>query len=1721
MVRGGSRLFKIGGPSGWYNECINYGLRIVFILVYYYALTTQMAQPILPTNTNAYVLINEREVDYDQSVAGSFMVELLEWIAWVESSILRMCFLVWSFLMKSMSGVMSFFCDGYFCDIMLPQISRSDRRRVQVFRSTYVDDPLLAVDERYLLFSGLMLSREISYVFSCNAKWQVYVTNIRQQYEAIILLPLTLSTSVSPLWPPNGIIMAIMVFLAIIGVQLFILFFGVIYIIFFRFKTSCTLYFNISKIVYYVLWLRMCKFSMPGYTDIFKQINSFCLGWFRCAQLIFKDTVLWWLLLLHKFRIHPASQKQFPNKHVLASYALSSDDMVCMQNIQSFDSDSQSCVCDNSANTHIWNNLKDFIPSSLVQLTASTSSSVVTIGGSNFHPTSIGNIKITWNDDNGVPYQTVLKNVLYFPDSPVNVLSVTAFASQLNDDNGTWIKTARHQSVFSWDHEKYTKTLIHPASNLPQMTVNSGFSIFTSFCKFLEKATVLPSLGASVFLSGGPVGDDTTDSASSTTASPLSSIEQSVKDQYTIGQTLSLVRDGHSETVTLESVDLDMDQMIPYFTVKLPNGLTTSVCKEFLRHADDKNMSHIPVTVDEIREQAAFINPEVLQALLKPTVVTPLMQEFMDLHDVLRHMPFPVMFKLCQDEKLPKKFLALQQIKLLCPSCIFGQCKRTPWRKGSRPAGKVCTPCITVPGDKAHIDQMQSNQPGLVPRMKGRHTKSRISAVTVFLDDKSNHSFSHLQTSTGGDETLAAKHAYEIMADSFGVAVRGFHADNGIFAEKLFVDEVTLCNQTISFCGVGAHHQNGKVESHIGRLTRGSRTLLLSAQRRWPEAIGEILWPFAWKDYERCYNELSIGSDGLTPIEKFSSTEREIRLRDYHPWGCPVYVLEGNLQSVGSKFPKWDPRARLGVYLGRSPCHAGNVALVLNPRTLHVSPQFHVTFDDKFITVPFLRSGDVPPSWSALVQNNTESATDEAFDLSTTWMDVESGQPLGGPSNEEVIGVSSVDKLVAPPATSTYPVVTSVSEEALVDDYFDYKKGTTTDLPTTVASEEATNVVSEEAQPVSANLEKVTHRPAASKEASSSHEPKPYRMTGLPNLDDMSLRRSKRSQKPSEKGAAIRTSAQKKFFNLFSTFCLFTVAALTTSANLVPSTMAQKVVLHAEKFTSNFDGTLNSFHHAALMAAPGDNDTYTFKNMLQEDDKNEFISAMMKEIKDHEDRNHWDVMLRDDLPKGAKTILAIWSFKRKRFPDGRVQKYKARICAHGGMQTWGENYWETYAPVVNWLSVRTLLIISMLNDLETRSIDFTLAFPQAKLDVDVYMELPVGFDNGGCSGRHVLKLNKSLYGLKQAAFNWFQLLKQGLEDRGYKHQSNTDKCVFLGKSSIILVYVDDCIIISKKGSGVAKRLIKSLLDGNEHFQLTDEGNLDRYLGVEITKLKDRRVELTQPHLINRFLAVVQQESNINEKPTPATKPLLHKDIDGLPRKFKWNYRQAIGMLTYLQGTSRPDIAMAVHQAARFTNDPKLSHERAVHRIARYLKATKDKGIIYDPKSVKGVECYVDADFAGGWDKADSGNPEAVLSRTGYVLMYANCPVLWCSKLQTEIALSTTEAEYIALSQSMREVIPFMTLLQEIDKIFSINTNKARFHCKVFEDNNSCISLAKSEKFSPRTKHIALKYHHFRRFILDNTVEIFPIDTREQLADIFTKPLDEDLFLYLRGKQSGW
>ena len=165
--------------------------------------------------------------------------------------------------------------------------------------------------------------------------------------------------------------------------------------------------------------------------------------------------------------------------------------------------------------------------------------------------------------------------------------------------------------------------------------------------------------------------------------------------------------------------------------------------------------------------------------------------------------------------------------------------------------------------------------------------------------------------------------------------------------------------------------------------------------------------------------------------------------------------------------------------------------------------------------------------------------------------------------------------------------------------------------------------------------------------------------------------------------------------------------------------------------------------------------------------------------------------------------------------------------------------------------------------------------------------------------------------------------------------------------------------------------------------------------------------------------------------------------------------------------------MAVHQTACFLINPMRLHELAIMRIGRYLVNNPYKGIVYKVDKSKGLEVYVNSDFAGNWVNVDANNADSVLSRTGFVICYANCPIVWCSKLQTEIALSTAEAEYIALSHALREAIPLQSLAKEINCMFPLYIPNTDFCLTVHEDNNSAIAMTESIKFTPRTKHIAI------------------------------------------------
>ncbi len=171
------------------------------------------------------------------------------------------------------------------------------------------------------------------------------------------------------------------------------------------------------------------------------------------------------------------------------------------------------------------------------------------------------------------------------------------------------------------------------------------------------------------------------------------------------------------------------------------------------------------------------------------------------------------------------------------------------------------------------------------------------------------------------------------------------------------------------------------------------------------------------------------------------------------------------------------------------------------------------------------------------------------------------------------------------------------------------------------------------------------------------------------------------------------------------------------------------------------------------------------------------------------------------------------------------------------------------------------------------------------------------------------------------------------------------------------------------------------------------------------------------------------------------------------------------------------------------------------------------GTHFKPDRDKGFKCYCDADFSGNWNKHLAPfDPSTAKSQSGWIIFYAGCPVIWASKLQTQVTLSTTEAEYIAMSQSLRGILPIMFLVQEIgEKGFQVICTKPYVYCKVFEDNSGAWELARLPKLCPCTKHINVCYHHFCKHARNGLIKIFPVGTKNQIADALTKALSQNVF----------
>lgn len=487
-------------------------------------------------------------------------------------------------------------------------------------------------------------------------------------------------------------------------------------------------------------------------------------------------------------------------------------------------------------------------------------------------------------------------------------------------------------------------------------------------------------------------------------------------------------------------------------------------------------------------------------------------------------------------------------------------------------------------------------------------------------------------------------------------------------------------------------------------------------------------------------------------------------------------------------------------------------------------------------------------------------------------------------------------------------------------------------------------------------------------------------------------------------------------------------------------------------------------------------------------DANLWKDAMKDEMRSLDENRTWNLV---ELPQGRKAIKTKWIFKTKRDENGKILRYKARFVAKGCAQKYGLDYVETFAPVVRYSTLRLLIAVAVKKGLKIHQMDAITAFLQGDLDEELYIEQPEGFTDGT---NRVGKLNRAMYGLKQAGRQWNQKLVKALKSFDLM-QSKIDPCVFYNHNLdlMVAIYVDDILIFWRDNETLMK--IKQSLSNT--FKMKDMGLAKHCLNIRLNQ-GDGFIELDQ----SIYIKLILERFNMQDsKPvfTPqdtsvklSVKAIPDEVIDESALK-QIPYQEAVGCLLYLSQCTRPDIANAVVNVSRFNTNYRMTHWTAVKRIFRYLNGTINLKLRYS-YSAENLSGYTDADWASDVDKRRSC--------TGYVFMLSNAAVTWHSGYQKTVAKSTGEAEYMALSDGVAEALWLKQLLREIDPRLNDTT---LIKC----DSKSAIDLANTDAYRSNTKHIDIRYHFIRDEVQRRTIRIEHISTQQMVADNLTKAVPSD------------
>ena len=506
-----------------------------------------------------------------------------------------------------------------------------------------------------------------------------------------------------------------------------------------------------------------------------------------------------------------------------------------------------------------------------------------------------------------------------------------------------------------------------------------------------------------------------------------------------------------------------------------------------------------------------------------------------------------------------------------------------------------------------------------------------------------------------------------------------------------------------------------------------------------------------------------------------------------------------------------------------------------------------------------------------------------------------------------------------------------------------------------------------------------------------------------------------------------------------------------------------------------------------VLLASANPDPLSYKEALKSPDRFRWLEATQKEIISLSANGTWVFVHR---PKGRALISSKWVFKKKYHPSGLIDKYKARLVARGFTQKEGIDFEETFAPTLRYESLRLLFAIAIQYGLRLWLLDVVTAYLNGDLDKEIYMSIPEGVPRTKQNEGKVLLLKKGLYGLKQSGRIWARKFRNIIQKFGFT-PIHADNCIFIkhfGKDICLLaLYVDDIVIATKRKKTYVQ--VKEYLTSS--FKITDSGPLTGILGIRISQNHAKGIiAMDQTNYVHNML---ENHGMTNCK--PVSTPMdgyegIQPARDDEHRACQKDFQQLVGELMFLTVATRPDLAFAISKLSQFCIDPTVRHFNALTRVLKYLKSAPNLGLFFRA-SGSGPKHFTDAAYAD--DKIDRR------STYGYLMTNADAACIWYSRKQRSVATSTVEAEYLALSEGCKSSIWATRWMDQA----GFDTDKPIVICG---DNSGSIALSKNPEHHARSKHIDIQYHFVREKVQEGLVKVEYVSTKDQAADIMTKPL---------------